>query len=141
MSSQTELLEGHWDILKGKIKSHWGKLTNNDLDQIDGSFDELSGRLKKLYGYTENQIRSEFNSLMSEIDIDSFTNRARENYQKIKNTFAEGMEGFEDSLSTFKENTIQAEEALVKYIKANPVKTAGIALVVGALAAFLIAKR
>ena len=29
-------VEGNWKQVKGKVKEQWGKLTDDDLDQIDG---------------------------------------------------------------------------------------------------------
>lgn len=57
------VLKGDWNILSGKVKEQWGKLTEDDLQEIEGRKDILLGKLQKQYGYTkeeaENQI-SEF---------------------------------------------------------------------------------
>lgn len=62
MNEQT--LKGDWMVLKGKIKEQWGKLTDDDLDVLEGKRDQLAGALTKRYGYAkeeaERQIR-EFN--------------------------------------------------------------------------------
>ena len=34
-------VEGNWKQVKGKIKEQWGKLTDDDLDQIAGKRDQL----------------------------------------------------------------------------------------------------
>jgi uncharacterized protein YjbJ (UPF0337 family) len=47
--------EGKWEQLRGKIKKNWGKLTDDDLKQIDGDKDRLVGKLKEKYGYTKEQ--------------------------------------------------------------------------------------
>jgi|GEM_PF-2400521 len=39
--------EGKWDQVKGGIKKNWGKLTDDDLKQIDGNKDKLVGKLKE----------------------------------------------------------------------------------------------
>ncbi|MCB0340207.1 MAG: CsbD family protein, partial [Bdellovibrionales bacterium] len=36
-----EKLEGNWNQLKGKVQEKWGKLTNDDLDVIQGRRDQL----------------------------------------------------------------------------------------------------
>ncbi|MBM7615896.1 CsbD family protein [Alkaliphilus hydrothermalis] len=36
----SEQLQGKWKILKGKAKTKWGKLTDNELKEIDGSIDK-----------------------------------------------------------------------------------------------------
>jgi uncharacterized protein YjbJ (UPF0337 family) len=43
-------VEGNWEQFKGKIQQQWGKLTNDDLDVIEGKRKELAGRLQERYG-------------------------------------------------------------------------------------------
>lgn len=31
-----DILEGNWKQLKGKVRENWGKLTDDDVDQIGG---------------------------------------------------------------------------------------------------------
>ena len=45
-----DLVEGNWKTLKGQGQQNWGKLTNDDLDVIEGKRVELSGRLQNRYG-------------------------------------------------------------------------------------------
>lgn len=53
MSATRNILEGKWNELKGKGLQKWGKLTDDDWDQIKGNRDELLGRLQKTYGYAQ----------------------------------------------------------------------------------------
>ena len=39
-------VEGNWKQLKGKVIEKWGKLTDDDYDQIKGKREQLSGRLQ-----------------------------------------------------------------------------------------------
>lgn len=48
-------MEGKWTELKGKIKEKWGKLTDDDLDVIEGRRDQLAGAITKRYGYAKEQ--------------------------------------------------------------------------------------
>jgi uncharacterized protein YjbJ (UPF0337 family) len=50
-----ETMKGDWLILKGKIKEQWGKLTDDDLDMIEGHRDQLAGYLCKRYGYVKEE--------------------------------------------------------------------------------------
>ena len=43
-------VEGNWNTFKGKVQQKWGKLTNDDLNVIEGKRTELSGRLQQRYG-------------------------------------------------------------------------------------------
>lgn len=48
-------IQGSWREYKGKIKQQWGKLTDDDLDQIDGRRDELAGRIQNRYGIAKDE--------------------------------------------------------------------------------------
>ncbi len=37
-------VEGNWKEMKGKIKEKWGRLTDDDLDVINGKRDQLEGK-------------------------------------------------------------------------------------------------
>ena len=41
---------GRWKQLKGKVREQWGKLTDDDLDVIDGRRDQLLGRIQQRHG-------------------------------------------------------------------------------------------
>jgi uncharacterized protein YjbJ (UPF0337 family) len=45
--------------LKGKVKEQWGKLTNDDLDQIAGKRDQLEGKIQERYGTEIERARQE----------------------------------------------------------------------------------
>lgn len=50
-----DIFEGKWEEVKGKVKQVWGKLTDDDLKQIEGNQQEIFGKLQKHYGYTKDQ--------------------------------------------------------------------------------------
>mgnify|MGYP002397964416 CR=1 FL=1 len=41
--------------MRWKAKEQWGRLTDDDLDVIDGSRDQLVGKLQERYGYSQEQ--------------------------------------------------------------------------------------
>ena len=45
-----DTLEGNWKQVKGSVREQWGKLTDNDLEQIAGKKDQLVGRIQERYG-------------------------------------------------------------------------------------------
>lgn len=41
-----------WDQMKGIVKQQWGKLTDEDLRQLEGHGEELAAKLQQRYGLT-----------------------------------------------------------------------------------------
>lgn len=56
-----DIAEGNWKQFKGKVKSQWGKLTDDQLDVIGGKRVALAGKIQEAYGIsleeTEKQIK------------------------------------------------------------------------------------
>lgn len=49
------IIEGKWKQLKGSAKQKWGKLTDDDLDQINGNIQKLIGLIQEKYGKTKKE--------------------------------------------------------------------------------------
>jgi len=49
-------IKGDWNILKGKIKQKWAKLTDDDLVFVAGKEDELVGRIQKRTGEARENV-------------------------------------------------------------------------------------
>jgi uncharacterized protein YjbJ (UPF0337 family) len=43
-------IEGDWKQFKGKVKQKWGKLTDDEIDEISGNRDILVGKIQERYG-------------------------------------------------------------------------------------------
>jgi uncharacterized protein YjbJ (UPF0337 family) len=43
--------------MKGKVKEQWGKLTNDDLDQIAGKREQLEGKIQERHGIERDRVR------------------------------------------------------------------------------------
>ena len=59
-----DVLKGQWKEIKGEIKAQWGKLTDNDLTEIEGNEEKLLGFLQKKYGYAEDKAAQEYKNFM-----------------------------------------------------------------------------
>jgi uncharacterized protein YjbJ (UPF0337 family) len=55
-----DIFEGKWKQLRGEVKVWWGKLTDDDLDKVEGNYDKLIGLLQEKYGYTREQAEEEW---------------------------------------------------------------------------------
>ena len=52
-------VEGKWKQIKGSLKSRWGKLTDDDLDVIEGQKDQLVGKVQERYGIAKDEAQKQ----------------------------------------------------------------------------------
>lgn len=52
-------IEGKWKQLKGEAQKTWGKLTDDDLDLIDGQREKFAGVLQERYGKSKDEAERE----------------------------------------------------------------------------------
>lgn len=45
-----DVFEGKWKQLRGRVKGEWARLTDDEIDQIDGDMTRLSGFIQEKYG-------------------------------------------------------------------------------------------
>jgi uncharacterized protein YjbJ (UPF0337 family) len=57
---KSDCIEGVWKQVKDKMREKWGRLTDNDWEQIAGKKDQLIRRLQERYGYTRDQAERDF---------------------------------------------------------------------------------
>jgi uncharacterized protein YjbJ (UPF0337 family) len=60
MNMNKDILKGKWLEVKGSVKEKWGKLTDNNLGQIEGKGEKLLGLLQKRYGYIREKAEPEY---------------------------------------------------------------------------------
>jgi uncharacterized protein YjbJ (UPF0337 family) len=70
-----DTLKGQWHQMKGEVKSQWGKLTDNDLDQIAGQSEKLIGKIQERYGYARDRAEQEVRDFEVESQADSSATR------------------------------------------------------------------
>ena len=54
-----DIIQGKWTQIKGSLRSKWGKLTDDDLDRLDGNRQYLLGKLQERYGWKKDQAERE----------------------------------------------------------------------------------
>lgn len=54
-----DTIEGNWKKWKGNVKVKWGKLTDDELDVIEGKRDRLAGKLQEKYGIAKDEVEKQ----------------------------------------------------------------------------------
>ena len=59
-----DVLKGKWMQIKGEALRQWGRLTNDDLDQIEGNAEKMVGKLQERYGYARDEAEREVDGFL-----------------------------------------------------------------------------
>ncbi len=54
-----DTLKGQWTQFKGKVRQQWGKLTDDDLDLMQGNAEVLIGKIQERYGRSREDAERE----------------------------------------------------------------------------------
>jgi uncharacterized protein YjbJ (UPF0337 family) len=58
-----DTIEGSWKQIRGKVKARWGKLTDDELDRVEGNYDILCGKIQKAYGLSREEVERDLSRL------------------------------------------------------------------------------
>jgi uncharacterized protein YjbJ (UPF0337 family) len=64
---------GNWKQLRGRARTRWGRLTDEDLDVIAGERDRLVGKLQARYGTSRAALETQIEEWRRGIDDDPRT--------------------------------------------------------------------
>lgn len=56
-----DIVKGKWNQFKGDARSTWGKITDDEWDQIHGEREKLVGKLQERYGWSREEADREVN--------------------------------------------------------------------------------
>jgi uncharacterized protein YjbJ (UPF0337 family) len=71
-----DMLSGNWNQLRGKLRTWWGKLSDDDFEWISGQKDRLVGLIQEKYGYTRDQAEQDIYRCLSEYGADDMKAKA-----------------------------------------------------------------
>jgi len=61
-----DIAQGNFKQLKGKIKQQWGKLTDDEIDQMEGNAEILAGKLQERYGLAKDDAEQQARDFRSQ---------------------------------------------------------------------------
>lgn len=59
MAVNWDIIKGKWNQLKGEARKQWGRITDDEWDQIAGDKDKLIGKLQERYGWSREEAERE----------------------------------------------------------------------------------
>jgi uncharacterized protein YjbJ (UPF0337 family) len=64
-----EQIEGDWKQFKGKAQQKWAKLTDDDVELVNGKRTEMLGVLQSRYGHDKETSEREINEWLKSIKV------------------------------------------------------------------------
>lgn len=61
---------GAWREIRGKLKAQWGKLTDDDLKQLEGNVQQLAGKLQQRYGLARAEAERQVQDFQRQMNTD-----------------------------------------------------------------------
>lgn len=93
----TQIAKGTMRELKGDLKQTWAKLTDDDINYLDGNVDEIIGKVQRAYGFTRERAHEEFDKFKR-----AHSNYFREEreFNKKENSMATPTSSFNNQLNS-----------------------------------------
>lgn len=63
----SDIIKGKWKQISGRMKSQWGKLTDDDLDVVDGHREYLLGKLQERYGLSKDSAEKQIKAFEAKL--------------------------------------------------------------------------
>jgi uncharacterized protein YjbJ (UPF0337 family) len=139
-----QTLQGNWNEIKGKLRSKWGQLTNDDLQQAHGSVDQLIGLIQRKTGEARSSVEQFLEDATSggAAGMGQAAEAAREYAQQAMETVQERSKqaaetfrkGYGQAADTVRHRYEEAEEM----IKERPAESAAVCFGAGMLVGVIL---
>jgi uncharacterized protein YjbJ (UPF0337 family) len=131
MATREQVL-GNWNQLKGKVKEHWGQLTDRELDEVKGNVDQLIGLVQRKTGEARGQIEKFLDQLND--DASGTITQATEMAREYASQAAEAMHGATDQVREYAREGYESAQSVVRRHPAESVAAAfGTGLLLGVI--------
>jgi uncharacterized protein YjbJ (UPF0337 family) len=61
-----EKIQGNWKQISAKAKEHWGKLSDDDLNGVEGKREQLASKIQMRYGVNNEEAQKQVNTWLSQ---------------------------------------------------------------------------
>jgi len=62
-------IEGNWKQFQGEVQRRWGRLTDDDMKEIQGRRQILEGKLQERYGKAREEVNREVDEWANELKV------------------------------------------------------------------------
>lgn len=62
-----ETIKGNWRVFQGHAEEYWGKITQDEFAQIEGHHDVLVGKIQSAYGVSREQAEAQIDEFVEKL--------------------------------------------------------------------------
>jgi len=136
-----QVLQGNWNELKGRIRSKWGQLTNDDLQQFDGNVDRLVGVIQRKTGEAREAIERYLNDLTanSSSAVGQAADAVRDYAHQASERIQDGTEWAAGSMRQGYDSLRDQYEEAEEMVRRRPSEAAAVCFGAGVLTGLVLA--
>lgn len=132
-----EQLKGQWNEVKGRLKEHWGQLTDDDFRHADGNADQLVGVVQQKTGATRGEVEKFIDSLFHG-SVGERASEAIEQYSDAAQHLARDASDYaRRQARRLSQQSVDYSERVAATVRARPVESVVIAFGIGIAAGAL----
>ncbi len=135
-----QVLQGHWDQVKGAIREKWGQVTDNDLQRVNGNMEQLVGVIERKTGEARSKVEAFLEETLQ--DSESLLERGKDAIRTGSEQAAAAVKEQYENVADHMKTGYQEAEAVVRHRPAESVAVAfGAGLISGVVAALMLRSR
>jgi uncharacterized protein YjbJ (UPF0337 family) len=129
-----QTIQGNWNEIKGKLRSRWGELTDDDLGAFNGNVQQLVGTIQRKTGEARESIEQFFEQVSSgsAAAFQRVSDSVRAGAQQAADTLQDSYEG---SAASVRKGYAEVEEV----VRQRPAKSIMVSFGAGILTGFVVA--
>jgi uncharacterized protein YjbJ (UPF0337 family) len=146
-----QTLQGNWNEIKGKLRTKWGQLTNDDLQSAHGNVDQLIGLIQRKTGEARNSVEHFLEELTSNGSsaagqaAEAAREYAHQAMETVQETSKQAADTFRRGYKQASESVQQGYEQAEEIVKERPAESLavcfGVGMVVGVLLGLTLRSR
>lgn len=123
-----QTLQGNWNEIKGKLRSKWGQLTNDDVQSFNGNVDQLVGLIQRKTG----EARSSIETYLEELTSNGSSGIAQAT-EAVRGYATQAAERMQDTTRHAQESLRHGYEEAEHMIRERPVESLAVCFGAGVL--------
>lgn len=127
-----QILQGSWNEIVGRLRTKWGQLNEDDLEQFKGNTEALAGYIQRHTGEAKESIMRFLDDVLSDERVGRAADTVRSYASQAAST---AKQGFDTVAARARDGYAGAEH----FVQERPAMSVGAAFASGALVGFVLA--